>query len=290
MIATKSRTTNLASATGRIKSEVCGTNGERNFSIRVASDRASREKAFRLAHEVYVSSHLIDSHPSGMLISPYDAEDVLVLIAENREGEMLGTISLIFDSHKGLPCDAIYKNELMPLREQGRKLIEVSRFAIRENLENSNLVIAELSNLVLIFARRVRHFTDLVIEVNPRHAIWYRRMLYFQPFGGERPCHRVKGAPAVLLRLDLYAEAEETRRIGGSYARGEPIKERTLYPYFRAYKDESLVAENLAKQVRPMSVEEADYFDIKTKPCLPEHSFAEFSEILDLPEHSISRG
>jgi hypothetical protein len=48
--------------------------------------------------------------------------------------------------------------------------------------------------------------TDAVIEVNPRHAGFYRRTLGFQPLGEEKVCPRV-GAPSQLLSVSVESFA-----------------------------------------------------------------------------------
>jgi hypothetical protein len=48
----------------------------------------------------------------------------------------------------------------------------------------------------------VRGCTNVVIEVNPRHVAYYRRVLFFRPLGPERHLDRV-GAPAVAMVLEL---------------------------------------------------------------------------------------
>lgn len=53
-----------------------------------------------------------------------------------------------------------------------------------------------------------------MIEVNPRHVEFYRRMLGFEMFGAERLCNRVN-APAVLLRLDLSYARQQIEKLGG---------------------------------------------------------------------------
>jgi hypothetical protein len=119
--------------------------------------------------------------------------------------------------------------------------------------------LVRLFNFIYIFARRVKGFDDFVIEVNPSHVNYYRRMLSFDQAGPERPCPRVKGAPAVLLRVDLAMGEREVRRVGG---RGATPGERTLYPHFYSWLEEGAVAEFLARSHRPMSAEEALHFGV----------------------------
>ena len=138
--------------------------------------------------------------------------------------------------------------------------MEVTRLAIAPEHTHSKLLLVRLFNFIYIFARKVKGYDDFVIEVNPRHVAYYRRLLGFEVAGSERPCPRVQGAPAVLLRLDLAYPETEVRRIGGA---GHGAGERTLYPYFYTWLEEGAVAEFLARQHRPMSAEEQRYFGLE---------------------------
>jgi hypothetical protein len=84
----------------------------------------------------------------------------------------------------------------------------------------SKRVFAALIHISYIYAHNIHGYTDYVIEVNPRHVMFYKRMLGFRDFGGKRECTRV-GAPAVLLRLELdYGRANpQIRRPHGAECR-----------------------------------------------------------------------
>jgi hypothetical protein len=87
-----------------------------------------------------------------------------------------------------------------------------------------------------IIAHRLNGFHNLVIEVNPRHVMYYRRLLGFQILGPERLNRRVN-APAVLLSLELAHAYEQIARFGG---RPElAATERSLYPYFFSPAEEA---------------------------------------------------
>ena len=82
----------------------------------------------------------------------------------------------------------------------------------------------------------------MIIEVHPRHAGFYKRMLGFTEIGGEKACPRVNDAPAVLLHLDMRHVDEQIALLGGTGAgRG-----RSLYAYFlsREEQDEILASLN----------------------------------------------
>ena len=229
------------------------------YRFRVASDFAARERVYRFAHEIYSGVSLAQGD-AGMVVSPYDAgPETLTLLAETEDGTIVGTVSLVFDSDKGLPCDEIYWVETGRMRAEDRSMAEVTRLALRKDCEHSREVLLRLFNLIYIYARRVRGYTDFVIEVHPRHLKYYERALGFEVTGAEQKCPRVGGAPAVLARLDLAVPTREVERVGG---RGPSAKERTLYPHFWSADREPALAETMAAVYRPMTEHEARYFGI----------------------------
>jgi hypothetical protein len=69
--------------------------------------------------------------------------------------------------------------------------------------------------------------TDLFIEVHPRHAGFYRRMLGYRVVGEERVCPRV-GAPAVLMHMSQ----QEVDELIAQHAGKETSSTRSLYRLF----------------------------------------------------------
>jgi hypothetical protein len=122
----------------------------------------------------------------------------LSLLCE-AQGSVVGTVTLGLDSEEGLYADQLYREEIDALRKQGSKLCELVRFAVVGGVEY-RAVLDALFGLAYHLARALHSWTDLVIEVNPRHAKFYRRLLGFTQLGDEKLCPRV-GAPSVLLSL-----------------------------------------------------------------------------------------
>lgn len=141
-------------------------------------------------------------------------------------GIPIGTLTVRLDHLEGLLADASYPAEIQRLRNEGRRLCEMVRFAVEGTIHCTHLL-AALFHVAFIFAHRLNQCSDLLIEVNPRHAPFYCRLLHFQPFGQERINPRVN-ARAVLLRLDLEYAGQQIQRLGGK--RGSP-PQRSLYPY-----------------------------------------------------------
>jgi hypothetical protein len=228
------------------------------YRILVASDRVTRERAYRFAHRVYLESGYA---PEGteMIVSKYDVDpQTFTLLAEDSNGREAGTITLIFDSGNGLPCDEIFGAELGGLRAKGRRLAEVTRLAIDKEHACCRSLLIHLFNFESVFARQVKRYSDQMIEVNPRHVNYYKRLMAFEQAGPERPCPRVNGAPAVLLRLDHSIQKQEISRTSGT----QRSTSKSLYAHFCSLSQEEPIAEFLARTHRPMSIEEAKYFGL----------------------------
>lgn len=211
----------------------CGADGRPDhpldvqiFHIRMANSARRREAASVLIRKMYGWR--------GYAFEPnrFHEANKITLYAETG-GMVVGTMSLCLDSPILLPADDNFHDKLDALRAQGRRLCEPSRLAIDKGV--TKRVFASLIHISYLYARIIHHFSDYVIEVNPRHAMFYQRMLGFDDVGALRQCTRV-GAPAVLLRLPLEHMGVQIRTWGGRMEQhGE---ERSFYPYFFAPVDE----------------------------------------------------
>jgi hypothetical protein len=178
--------------------------------VLIAKDSFTLMRACRLAYRVYASCGYVADDPNGMIVTAYDADpETFTLLIEDADGCEVATVTLIFDSNRMLPCDEIYSPEVSQLRSRGKRLVEVTRLAIDSKYTGSKRLLLRFFDLIFIYARRVRGCDDCLIEVNPRHVNYYRRMMRFEIAGSARPCPRVNGAPAVLLRLDLGVPESE---------------------------------------------------------------------------------
>jgi hypothetical protein len=155
----------------------------------------------------------------------------------------IATISIGFDSEDGLLVDDLYKDEVDALRASGARVCEFTKLAV-DGAIRSKRVLATLFHIAYIYARRMNDFTDLFIEVNPRHVRFYEQMLGFSQCGPERLNARVN-APAVLLRLNLEYCGQQIAKFGGQpdLARIE----KSLYPYVFSTAEEGGILGRLSK-------------------------------------------
>ncbi|MEO5655910.1 MAG: long-chain N-acyl amino acid synthase [Nitrosospira sp.] len=200
---------------------------QQTFNIRMANSAGRREAASLLIRKRYGWR--------GYSIDPFlcNEPNRIMLVADTTEGKTVGTMTLCLDGDIKLPADENFSDKLDELRSQGRRLSEPSRLAIDDNIPKR--VFASLIHVSYIYVHNIFGFTDWVIEVNPRHAMFYKKMLGFQNFGEQRVCTRVN-APAVLLRLKIEYMSEQIHKFGGLMERHG--QEKSFYPYFFSSQDE----------------------------------------------------
>ena len=190
-----------------------------DFNVRLADSAKVRRDAASLIRRMYATrGYRFDANE--LPASPHH-----VTFMVHGDSEAIGTLTLRFDSADGLLAAQLYGPELEACRGRQGIACELAWFAF-DPQQGTKELLASLFHVVYIYARLLRRATQMFIEVNPRHAGFYRRALGFRVVGPERVCQRV-GAPAVFLCLDLAYADQQIEQFAG---RGEPIG-RTLYPY-----------------------------------------------------------
>lgn len=201
-----------------------------SFKIRLAHDADRTREARILVEKRYHDVGYQVSTSSGQQTCPER-----ITLATYKGDEVIGTITVGFDTGAGLLVDELYTKEVDTLRQQGLRVCEFTKLAI-DHKGASKRMIAGLFQIAYLYAVKIWGYTDIVIEVNPSHVPFYQRMLGFQPLGEERICPRV-GAPALLLRLDAAGYGTSMiEKFGGHPELSR--QERSLYPYFMSPQDE----------------------------------------------------
>jgi len=196
------------------------------FKVRLATTEDRRKSASLLIQKMYswrgYEANALNHDPNKITLVAY------------QDDKVVGTLTLGMDSPQGMVVDELYKREADLLRAAGRKLCDITRLAVDQDIKSKS-VLAALFHLSFIYGHNIHKATDFLIEVNPRHALFYQRMLGFEPYGEERICPRVN-APAVLLRLDLAHADEQIVLYGGKGSAVPGVK--SIYPYFFSREDE----------------------------------------------------
>ncbi len=206
------------------------------FKVRLADSDGRRNTASMLVNKMYAwRGYKIAWHAR-------QQPNRITLVASHGTSPM-ATISIGFDSDEGLLVDGLYKAEIDALRAAGARVCEFTKLAV-DGAIRSKRVLATLFHIAYIYSHKMNGYSDLFIEVNPRHVRFYEQMLGFTQFGPERLNARVN-APAVLLRLEFRHLAEQLARFGGrpDLARTE----KSLYPYGFSQAEEHGVMGRLTK-------------------------------------------
>jgi len=201
---------------------------QQQFKIRLANSDGRRESASLLIKKMYAWRGYETAGATG------DTPNRITLMAD-LEGHVISTLTIGLDSPAGLLVDTLYKDEIDRLRHDQHRVCEFTKLAVDQEIK-SKRVLASLFHLAYIYAHLIHGATDTVIEVNPRHAVFYKRMLGFEQLGEERMCPRVN-APAVLLHLPFEIATREIAKHGGTFADIPGVK--SIYPFFFSRQDES---------------------------------------------------
>ena len=207
--------------------------GKQEFKVRLATTEDRRKSASLLIEKMYswrgYEADTLSQDPNKITLVAY------------QEDRVVGTLTLGLDSPNGMVVDQLYKAEADQLRAEGRNICDVTKLAIDQDIKSKN-VLGALFHLSVIYGRNIHNATDFLIEVNPRHALFYKRMIGFVPFGEEKLCPRVN-APAVLLKLDLEYANQQVLSYGGQGAAAQGV--RSIYPYWFSKEDELGITQRL---------------------------------------------
>jgi len=169
-------------------------------------------------------------------------EDALTVCSASQGDRVVGTIAVRFASPRGFNAETCFAPELAELREGGRVLCEFTRLAMDEEVQNNKRVLARLFHLAYLHGYRLGGCDMVVIEVNPRHVAFYRRMLGFA-VRSEVRMNPLVDAPAVLMSMDMHAGCSLIASMGGRPELASTT--RMLYPFFYGAEEEAALLHRL---------------------------------------------
>lgn len=175
------------------------------FSLQVADSGFLQDEAHALLRRRY------SERGYRAAMEPIGRGELVLVAVSGADLGVFGTLTLHPDGPQGLLSERLYGGEVAALRRAGRHPCEVIRFALDDDA-NPKTLLPMMFHVVYVWAYRLKAYTDVLIEVTPRHAAYYRRMLDFELWGEERLNPRVN-TRGVLLRLDLDKTAEKIRKL-----------------------------------------------------------------------------
>lgn len=189
--------------------ELAHAPGDAGILVSVARSFFERRAAAALVESRYASRGYRVAGDRVPGCSSAGAAELTLLAA--AAGAAVGTLTLRLDGPGGLRAEETYRDVIDAARAVGRRVCELGRFAVASEAR-STPVLAALFTRAHLLVRDASGITSVFIEVNPRHAGFYRRLFGFAVAARGRMCPRVL-APSVLLRLEVAAFE---RRLGES--------------------------------------------------------------------------
>ena len=208
--------------------------GEKLFKLRFAQ----RDESFNNASMLVQKRYAWRGFPKAQL-KKYPNR---ITILSFHQEKIVGTVTVGYDSEEGMLADEIYKTEIDALRAQGRRVGELSKLAIDENIGSKQLL-ASLIHIAYLYGV-IHECTDAIIEIVPRHKAFYEKMLGFKQLGEERMNNRVH-FPVLLMHLELDYMRQKIEALGG---KGKTAKDRSLYPYFFSPQDQEGILGRLLRE------------------------------------------
>tara|TARA_Y100001954_G_scaffold234121_1_gene288832 strand:- start:18474 stop:19370 length:897 start_codon:yes stop_codon:yes gene_type:complete len=171
-------------------------------AMKIAETQEELEQAFGIVYDAYRAANYIkEPHPSKMAYGIHSLLPTTCVFVFKSYLSVLSTMTYIPDTPVfGLPMDAVYKEELDTLRNQGRNIAEVGALATPKQRRWINLI-SYLAKALFWYAR-MTDVDDVCIMVNPKHVRFYKEIFLFEDFGEEKWYEGVD-APAVALRVDM---------------------------------------------------------------------------------------
>jgi hypothetical protein len=166
---------------------------EINLSISLAENASDIVHATALLNRKYAERGYGDMHqiPIGGTYKTFVA---------SIGSRVVGTATLNAACYGALAADDLFKDEINNFRRIPRaKVCELTRLAIELNAP-SKRALGGLFSAISTFNRQNTKCTDLFIEVNPRHARFYCKLLGFKAIGDLKMNEKV-GAPSQLMHI-----------------------------------------------------------------------------------------
>lgn len=165
------------------------------FSITISRQEGSRAQAVDLLNRRYSWR----GYGANQKLSGRRHETTFVARLGDR---VIGTVTLGVDCPHGLAADSTFPDEMQYFRlKSNAALCELKKFAV-DYSDDTKYMLSALFHFVFIYGAENRMGTDLFIEVNPRHIIFYERMLGFKRVGKLKTNESVN-APSQLMWLSV---------------------------------------------------------------------------------------
>lgn len=238
-----------------------------HIHLKLASTKDELTQAFRILHDAYVGCKLMQSHHSGMRVTPYHALPTThTLIAVDTQSQMvLGTLSIVCDGVFGLPSD-----ELINYKQLNRdkfSFAEISALAVRKELKGQLLLpLMKFMYETCVYLLNIDKIIAVLVA-NTRAPELYEAILFFNKLNEVTFTNYAFSnyLPVVAELLDLKV-AYDTYR--SQYNKAP--KHRNLFNYFTELTLDNFKLPSHKSDIPIMDAELFSYFFCEVTSCLNE--------------------
>lgn len=175
-----------------------------SITIKIA-DSSEQKAARELVRTVYTQLGYLSEENDNLLKKARTFDPSTITLLALRNDQLVGTLSLVFDSKSGLPIDSFSLEEVNQLRSDSHQLCELSQFAVSQGGLKSSLLLCKYAKII---SYDIMGYSDFVITVNPKHTSFYHKILKFDLLAGETAHPYLSDADAISLRLNLLTLAD----------------------------------------------------------------------------------
>ncbi|MBI4358465.1 MAG: PilZ domain-containing protein [Candidatus Omnitrophica bacterium] len=205
--------------------QLCQLAGEdwKQDEARPAQTFEELKEAYHLVYQEFLKRGYSKEKQSKMYYHLYSLLPETRTFLLHEKGTLLGTVTLVPQSALGLPMERVFPDEVKKLKEEGRKLAEVTLLSVDQSAFGKNrFLLTNLKKLasafrlfkILFDSARYHGITDLIIGMHPKHERLYR-YLAFETIGPIRSYPGAEGKPALLMRLDIKRAIERSHLFPG---------------------------------------------------------------------------
>lgn len=203
------------------------------MDVRIATEREELARAYRMVYRLYLAAGYIQPNPGKVVYhQQFGCPSSRTIVAAPEGDGVVGTLTVVGDNPLGLQLEATYPAEVSNLREQSRRIAEITCLGVETgSVTKQQGVFFELTRFMIHYAYS-RDFDDLLLAIHPKRYKFYWQHFRVYPLGPRRPHQAVCGNPSVACRIDLHAlrrnvDAELWQQY---FARGFPAIEYTKPP------------------------------------------------------------
>ncbi|MBN2212144.1 MAG: GNAT family N-acetyltransferase [Sedimentisphaerales bacterium] len=180
----------------------CFGAGPGGVSIRRAVTADDLRQAYSLVHDCYVEQGYIFPLASGMRMRIFEAMPETVTFVAKAGKQVVGVTSVVFDSNDlGLPSEHVFRDEIEVLRRQGRKIAEITNWAIAPDYRRT----AVLTELIRCYVAHLQAAgcDDAIGAISHNHKYFYKLMGFDRVIGSERSYSAQIHDPVILVNMGL---------------------------------------------------------------------------------------